>query len=110
LKIEAGKHRQHNVVIAVPCPASRDLRVKADGPRVTYETVPIELCQQKQLRDGRLVPILRCPWCGERWRVEDSEDIAPLIGHLFAFDTGDGFWKEVAKRIGSGNARGGATR
>ena len=38
----------------------------------------VQLVQQKLLRDGRLVPVLRCGGCGTMWRLEDQGEIEAL--------------------------------
>jgi hypothetical protein len=38
----------------------------------------VQLVQQKLLRDGRLVPVLKCGGCGARWRVEKSSEIEAI--------------------------------
>lgn len=65
----------HRVYLA--CPQSSTPPARVQAPYQFMSTV--RLVQQKYLRDGRLVPILRCGTCSARYRMEDRDDIEGLV-------------------------------
>lgn len=64
-------------LLSIPCPESgkapEGVNVHKNGWRGDFL-----LTQQKQLADGRLVPILKCGGCGALFRLEDAHDIGAL--------------------------------
>lgn len=87
----------HNVNVRVPCPASGNLTHHSPIP----STVPVELVQQKQV-DGNLVPVLRCGWCGSKYRITIDES-RWLFNHLIHNEGGNSkLWHEIAARIAAG--------
>lgn len=96
-------------LIALPCPegphARSDIRVMRNG----FQGASV-LCQQKILRDGRIVPVLRCGGCGAMWREEDAERIEALMvafrSEADRWARGDAaraaFYHAIADRIAAG--------
>ena len=76
-------------LVSLPCPEGQDadwLRLhKPDGTQSPVAihrngfAGAVHLCQQKELADGRVVPILKCGGCGGRWRMEDPAEIEALV-------------------------------
>ncbi len=79
----------------------------------------VHLAQQKLLRDGRIVPVLRCGGCGGKWRVEEPNEIAAIAEWFLDegekkrndswYGEGDAkqfvgheFWHKIASRILAG--------
>lgn len=65
----------HGYVTSLPCPesgATFPFTIHRNGFRGA-----VQLIQQKLLRDGRLVPILRCA-CGSAWRCEEPAEIEAI--------------------------------
>ena len=62
-------------LLSLPCPES------PSGPEVARNGFvgAVHLCQLKPLRDGRVVPIMKCGGCGAKWRLEDNHEIEALI-------------------------------
>lgn len=56
----------------------------------------MHLCQQKELADGRLVPVMKCVGCGARWRVENPAEIEALAAAIRA----EGDRRERLAKIG----------
>lgn len=80
-----AEHAEHGSVqfsapagylLSLPCP---------EGPAATLPvhrngfSGAVHLVQQKLLRDGRLVPIMRCGGCGAKWRLENPAEIEALV-------------------------------
>ena len=108
-------------LVSLPCPEGPDaawLRLhKGENPlpvAIHRNGVggAVELCQQKLLRDGRIVPILRCVGCGTRYRLEDAAEIEALVVGIrsqvdawTAYDPTDArirYWSTIADRIAEG--------
>lgn len=79
------------------------------NPNNVMKSVDIELVQQRPMRiDGEIYLLLvyRCPYSGERWRIEDKADvlhIAAQITQKYIEATTDTeeqkFWQQVNERI-----------
>lgn len=71
-------------VTSLPCPES------PEGARLPFTihrngfSGRYHLCQQKQLMDGRLVPIMKCGGCGAKFRLEDPAMIEAVVVALRA--------------------------
>lgn len=97
-------------LLSIPCPESGRV---PDGVRVHKNGWHGDflLVQQKQLADGRLVPVLQCGGCGAKFRLEDAGDIDALRAAFRSYgdamvrqsrDQSSGvgkFWHAIADRI-----------
>lgn len=69
-------------LLSLPCPESGGtLIANGEAVRIGRNGVAgaILLSQEKVLRDGRLVPVLRCGGCESAWRVEDPHEIEAIV-------------------------------
>lgn len=99
---------------SIPCPESGavlPVKVARNG-----SSGAVHLVRQKLLRDGRLVPILKCGGCGHLWRCEDQAEIEELAVLLRAAGDnrkrdswtesgesgGHEFYHEIAARVLAG--------
>lgn len=93
---------------SLPCPESGNTPEGLTIHRNGFAGA-VHLCQVKPLKDGRVVPILRCGGCGTKYRLEDTPEIEAIIA---AFRSeGDRrkrmggkagrrwWWDQVAERI-----------
>ncbi len=104
-------HNVYRVNVCVPCPASGKLAaLELRTSDLPGGIVPVEIVQQKLLADGRLAPVLRCGWCGERWRIE-GEEVAWLVAFIreqpgciagIHHESRARFWRTIADRIEAG--------
>lgn len=105
----------HGYNLCIPCPEGSGVppvKVFRNGFGGS-----VRLVRQKLLRDGRLVPILKCGGCGHLWRVEEESEIEELAVLLRAEgdkrrpDTrtqsgeqiGHRWWHEIAGRMLAGD-------
>jgi hypothetical protein len=103
---------------SIPCPESGE---QIDGLRIAKNgfSGAVHLVRQKLLRDGRLVPVLKCGGCGALWREEDPDNIRAMADWLIAegdckhndrfvvrdgvrIPCGNEFWRKMAERLLTG--------
>lgn len=81
----------HNINIQIPCPYSEDFKtVKSyhktggyfEGSKGLYAL--LSLRYQKHI-DGKLYPVVECPYCGSMWTVDTREEVAKLIKGIRKF-------------------------
>ena len=63
-----NSHHGFNVNTWVPCPASGRL-ARHSG----IDCWPVEIVQQRLTEDGTLWTVLRCGWCGMKYRIDRTE-------------------------------------
>lgn len=90
-------------VASIPCPESG---VELKGVKVHRNAFAgnVRVVQQKFDKDGRLVLVIECAGCGNRFRLPTLEDAQPVIDAARA--KGGEFWEQVAGRIEAGYAGG----
>jgi hypothetical protein len=90
-----------NVNTRVACPASGMLK-----PHSPIGSWPVEIVQQPLMADGSLWTVLRCGWCGEKYRIDRTEAEA-LAAFLCQYERDErspnrAYWQTVAERILAG--------
>lgn len=65
-------------LVSLPCPEGPQ---SVTTPPVTRNgfSGAVHLCQQKEIADGRVVPVMKCGGCGAKWRMEDADEITALV-------------------------------
>ncbi len=91
----------HNVNTRVACPASG--RLDRHSP---IDAWPVEIVQQRLMADGALWTVLRCGWCGNKYRIDRTAAEA-LAGFLRNYERDErspnrSYWHAVADRILAG--------
>lgn len=104
--IQPGDFEEYDRAVTVPGMAMPEMpggvdhfQWRRDGKKgkCTGKGDSVQLVQQKILRDGRTVPVLRCSGCGALWRLEDPSEIEAVI-QAFLSDGSD-FSQTIALRI-----------
>lgn len=101
----------YNINAKVTCPMSPDAKPEnySQGPH----TKIVEVCQQKAV-DGHLWVVLRCPYCGTKWRL-GPEEAAILVAYMRdhysktywqdSWSSQRDYYLEIANRIEAGYNR-----
>jgi hypothetical protein len=95
----------YNVNVMIPCPASAAFDAMNVKHSPVPDTHPLEIVQQKQV-DGELWVVVRCGWCGNKYRLP-REEAQWLADYLKQYDRNDDcgqqkYYTEVARRIMAG--------
>jgi hypothetical protein len=86
--------------LELPCPAVGDLSTYHTSSLPSYHA--LEVVQQKPVA-GEVWVVVRCPWCGEMWRLPADE--AMVLANEVRQQTcyhAPGFWAALADRIEAG--------
>lgn len=73
---------QRGMLVSLPCPYSKEGKESPYKIGFNGYSGGVRIVQQKPLRDGRLALICECGGCGSKWRIEDEEELKPILKAL----------------------------